>query len=623
MINPTIHLGFEVGTGNPVAIPLRHTGVTGQTQQSGKTTTLEGLITRSGLRAVAFVTKRGESSFHVMRPIAPYFRERTDWQFVQSILEATMSERLKFQRAWIMRLCRSEHTKKESWEAPKTLADVQRNVGTALETARGINQSVYTELDEYLSMVIPQIERLPYSSRLELQAGVNVMDLTPYDFPLQALVVRSAIEWIHGQEHNTITVIPEAWKFTPKQRNTPVRLAAEELIREGGALKNFIWIDSQDLAGVADVLVRQIGVWILGVQRAKHEIERTLDNIPDDIHPRPKKSDIMRLERGQFIACWEGSMFKVYVQPAWMTEAHAQAIARGEEDVDSAKDILREYDANSENSSEVGSKFGNAVEANDERKKSDLHDLHGRETDTVGTHRCASDRTPQHHDPAKSGIPSSETCEEMDGNAMNTKALAEALRLPEGSTENDILNAVRNLVASFDSVTDEYKKLRRSSAAGSGARNNPQSPNQDASVSAAEPDGVQFQFGLLSPNILENIWIYIRERASADPAVLQLLQACPELRIVRKVQTISMDTSNLRGSLALLISEKFFDKEIEFAAVRVELIRRGFLGSKAPNLQISQALQGLVELGFLTKEGDGRYQAVPKMKIHIQEMSGD
>lgn len=610
MINPTIHLGFEVGTGNPVAIPLRHTGVTGQTQQSGKTTTLEGLITRSGLRAVAFVTKRGESSFHVMRNIDPYFRERTDWQFVQSILEATMSERLKFQRAWIMRLCRSEHTKKESWDAPKTLADVQRNVGTALQTARGINQSVYTELDEYLSMVIPQIERLPYSSRLELQAGVNVMDLTPYDFPLQALVVRSAIEWIHGQEHNTITVIPEAWKFTPKQRNTPVRLAAEELIREGGALKNFIWIDSQDLAGVADVLVRQIGVWILGVQRAKHEIERTLDNIPDDIHPRPRKSDIMRLERGQFIACWEGSMFKVYVQPAWMTEAHAQAIARGEEDVDSAKDILREYE---DKDADAG--IGAGTISTDSTSRNQSLDRSGnRSTDKYsrGVESNGEGTVSVGHVDQQRGAIAEKRESEID--AMNIKALAEALRLPEGSTENDILNSVRNLVASFDSVTDEYKKLRRSSAAGAGARNSPKCPD-DAPVSAAESDG------LLSPGTLEQVWQYVRNRANADPAVLQLLQACPELRIVRKVQTISMDASNLRGSLAILISEKFFDKEIEFAPVRVELIRRGFLGSKAPNLQISQALQGLVELGFLTKEANG-YQVVPKMKVHVVEQGG-
>src|SRR3972149_5067341 len=69
---PTIHLGYEVGSGREVQIPVRHLAVTGQTQESGKTTTLEALVRRSGLRAIAFVTKRGEGSFGEGRRIQPY-----------------------------------------------------------------------------------------------------------------------------------------------------------------------------------------------------------------------------------------------------------------------------------------------------------------------------------------------------------------------------------------------------------------------------------------------------------------------------------------------------------------------------------------------------------------------
>ena len=77
--------------------------VCGQTQEAGKTTTLEGLISRlEGFRAIAFVTKRGEGSFGTARRIQPYFKERADWVFVQSILEATMRERMKFERSWII-----------------------------------------------------------------------------------------------------------------------------------------------------------------------------------------------------------------------------------------------------------------------------------------------------------------------------------------------------------------------------------------------------------------------------------------------------------------------------------------------------------------------------------------
>jgi hypothetical protein len=208
---------------------------------------------------------------------------------------------------------------------------------------RGLVRNVYTVLTEYLREVVPGIEALPYTKKLEIWEGLNVMDLTPYEFPLQGLVVRSVIEWVHHNAAKTIVVIPEAWKFAPKQRGSPVRLAAEEFIRQGGALKNFLWIDSQDLASVSGVLLRQAKVWLFGVQRDPREIARTLEHIPADT-AKPSKRDLATLGLGQFIVCWEKQMFRVYVQPAWMSGAHAEAIARGEEPVESARAIVMEYD---------------------------------------------------------------------------------------------------------------------------------------------------------------------------------------------------------------------------------------------------------------------------------------
>ena len=52
-----IKLGYEVKTGKEVGIKPSHLIVTGITQLSGKTTTLEALIKRSGLKAVIFKTK--------------------------------------------------------------------------------------------------------------------------------------------------------------------------------------------------------------------------------------------------------------------------------------------------------------------------------------------------------------------------------------------------------------------------------------------------------------------------------------------------------------------------------------------------------------------------------------
>jgi hypothetical protein len=339
-----VHLGFELVTGRAIVIPIGHLAATGQTQASGKTTLLEGLVSRSDCRAVAFLTKRGEGSFRVASTIPPYFKDRTDWPFIRSILEAASGEKLKFELAQIINLCQNHDGPEGHWEAPKTLADVLANAETALAgKARGFVRNVYTVLTEYLRGVVPEIGRLPYTNQIELRDGLSVMDLIDYQFPLQSLVVRSVIEWIHHHEIHTIVVIPEAWKFAPKQRGSPVRLAAEEFIRQGGALKNFLWIDSQDLASVSGVLLRQVKVWLFGVQRDPHEIERTLQHIPAHL-AKPNKRDLATLGVGQFVVCWEKQMFRCYVQPAWMTAAHAEAIARGEEPVESARAIVREFD---------------------------------------------------------------------------------------------------------------------------------------------------------------------------------------------------------------------------------------------------------------------------------------
>jgi hypothetical protein len=74
----TVRLGYEVGTGARVDIPIRHMVVCGQTQESGKTTTLEALLDRAKMQALTFVTKPGESAFSRGQIIRPYFHKELD-----------------------------------------------------------------------------------------------------------------------------------------------------------------------------------------------------------------------------------------------------------------------------------------------------------------------------------------------------------------------------------------------------------------------------------------------------------------------------------------------------------------------------------------------------------------
>ena len=315
-------LGYEVGAGRQVVIPLNHLAVTGQTQMAGKTTTLEALIARSGLRAVTFLTKRGESAFRGARRVDPYFREQADWQFVASILEASRGERLKFERAWIIRASRGA----------RTLADVQHNVRKAMEKAKGLSADVYLTLDAYLDVVVPEIARVRWAERLELAAGVNAVDVTALTVEMQHLVIRSTLEWVLTREQHTVVVVPEAWKFIPQGRGTPVKLAAESFIRQAAALSNFLWLDSQDIGGIEKTILRSVPVWVLGVQRETNEVKRTLDNIPAGT-AKPNAADIATLELGQFYACWGKHVIKTYVQPQWLPAETAVAIAMGKRDV--------------------------------------------------------------------------------------------------------------------------------------------------------------------------------------------------------------------------------------------------------------------------------------------------
>jgi len=318
MSHVSIHLGYEVGTGAPVSIPLRHLVVTGQTQEAGKTTALEALIARSGVKAIVFVTKRGEGSFVDARIIPPYFREKADWQFVASILEASRGEKLKFERAWIIRASKGA----------RTLADVHHNVRKAMETAKGLSADVYLTLDAYLDAVVPQIDRVRWAARVDLAAGVNAMDLTGLNVEMQHLVIRSTIEWVQEQEKDTVVVVPEAWKFIPQGRGTPVKLAAEAFIRQAAALRNFLWLDSQDIAGVEKIILKSVPVWILGVQRESNEVKRTLDQIPAGIK-KPKLEAVATLGLGQFFACYGTHVIKVYVEPVWMHSDDARGVAMG------------------------------------------------------------------------------------------------------------------------------------------------------------------------------------------------------------------------------------------------------------------------------------------------------
>lgn len=543
----SVHLGFEVGTGVAIAVPITHTCVTGVTQLAGKTTTLEAIIARSQARAITFVTKRAEGAFTSGRRIRPYFRNRSDWQFVSDILGSRLHEKLKFQRSWIMKLCRGA----------RSLADVHLNCKTALAAAkRGLDQSVYTELDEYFEMVLPELSRLPYTDRLELAPGLNVMDLSAYSLPLQMLVLSSVLDWIYEQENDTLTVIPEAWEMIPGKRSSPVTRSAETLIRKSTAAHNFVLIDSQDASGVAIDVRRQVHLWILGVQREQNEINRTLQAVDVPGAIKPKAADIRALGRGEFYVCWGREVKKVYVQPAWMDDDAALDIAIGARKVEDLSRAtikpapaagLPQPDPRNQRVVNVGS-LGIDCEA-----------------------------------PIEPGIV-------VDPSDVGLELIEENGTMDSHWREK-YLQAEEERVALVRRVEELEAQLR----------------------STATPAAVPERNGTPPAFDKEALYSEFRSRLLKEPPVVKAIAAAPALVLEERTVDLTFDSGSFKGRIARLIAHGFFDSAKKSRDVYMELKRTG---GEPNNKNLSMALDEFRNIGLLTEEPDG-FQAVANMKRKI------
>src|SRR6185369_9372512 len=319
-----IKLGYKFGTSEEVFIKPSHMIVTGVTQLSGKTTTMEALLSRQdeNVKAIVFKTKPGERSFSSGDIIPPFFRDRSDYEFVRSLIEAYNREKLGIEKGTLMTVCKGTNS----------LLEIKKKVDEAMASGklRGINLEINTRLQHYLDMLIPQIQSAQLSRTLEIIPGINIMNLERFSVEAQSLIIQAVAGEVLKNFNNTILVMPEAWKFLPQKYNNPCKRTVEEYIRQGATNQNFVWIDSQDMAGVDKSPLKQISVWVLGYQSEINEVKHTLAQIPLTTKLKPKEDDIMNLKIGQFFVSNGDSVTKVYVQPSWMDDKTAISISKGQ-----------------------------------------------------------------------------------------------------------------------------------------------------------------------------------------------------------------------------------------------------------------------------------------------------
>lgn len=606
-----IHLGYETGTARPVSIPLAHMAVTGQTQQSGKTTTLEALIDRGNLRAVVFITKPGEKSFSEPgRRILPFFRERADWEYVKELLEARRSESLSKWDGYLMRVC----------SRARTLQDVRANVEKELPKKKSARPSHYEVLAGYLDLIIPELERFAYTDKLDLQRGVNVMDLSAEKLSddMQSMVIRSTIEQIHKREKNTVLVLPEAWKFIPEGGRSSVFQALHALIREGATNGNFVWIDAQDLAVVSKRILKSVTVWILGKQQEANEVARTINHLIDPIQIRPDM--IKSLGIGQFLICADSvPARRVYVQPKWLGELDAQAIARGEESVETAQAIFRQKF--------LRARMPRADKTIVQRPTPEADDALGVPS-TWRRPLGGSNEKNQSSAPAKQ-----EFLSPADGVRGDSMRLSAAVSVPRVTSHASVVSASESQVT--DSEGDEMFKERAEKAEAEVKQlradvldlrrqlndyreigNFPPNGGGDLKLPAAAAIEMMGgnKRGAPSEWTMEEMYLYVRTRALNDPTVLQLLASEREMRINVEPVTLEAAGDSLRGAVALLIHRGFFAAPKNGNAVYKELMR---IGRKVATRTVYDELDRIAEWGFLTKESDG-FQATD-LKVMVKK----
>lgn len=322
-------LGFEVQTGKPVYVPLHHLAIFGMTQLSGKTTALEALISRSGLKAIAFITKRGEGGFTKYNTVVPFYRSRADWQFVEGLVNVALGEKVKYEpgmRYAIMKVCRGQKDLKQIRQVAQNMAEASK---------REFMKSVYEKLVAYLDIVIPELEKWVFTDKLNLSEGVNVMDLSGMRLETQHLVIASTIEYAFADLDHVIVIIPEAWESIPQGKMTPVKWVAQQFIRKGAALGNYLFLDSQDIGGIDKTPLRQVDNWLMGRMKEAHEVERILKQL---LGAKISAEEIQTLALGHFFAAIGNEVKKVYVLPLGVPEDVGVQVALGKRSPESVRD---------------------------------------------------------------------------------------------------------------------------------------------------------------------------------------------------------------------------------------------------------------------------------------------
>jgi len=387
------------------------------------------------------------------------------------------------------------------------------------------------------------------------------MNLSAMSSELQSLVIASCLDYVLSNLKDVVVIIPEAWEFIPRGRKSPVTLSAEAYVRKGATLGNFLWIDSQDLAGVHTPILKQTHVFLLGVQREINEIKRTIAHLHGPAKPKP--DEIAQLGLGQFIACYGSTAVTTYVQPWWMSEAAARASAMG-----STQHAVQEA-AKHYKPTPVGRPLP-PLPSTAQAIITDIEDPMDAEL------RRENERL---------------TVENAD------------LRTRIGRLEDARNSALEHAPGD---ATDWY--LPSPSATRLMEESTRPGPVSTIDVST-----------IAGPAEIDALYATIRNRLLNDVPVLQRIQQlAPEIVVELTPRVITIEGSSPRGRLARVVAQGFCNAGKKNGEIREEINRSG---SEIVSSRMSEYLDEFVTQGYLCRTEGGRYQKAPGLKVSTRELT--
>ncbi|MGQ4891365.1 MAG: helicase HerA domain-containing protein [Candidatus Njordarchaeia archaeon] len=306
-------IGFEVGTGAKVEIPLHHTIISGMTG-SGKTTLIKRILNQLD-KSLLFDVKDDYIEFPTVPPKVT--ADVLDSLAIKEILEVYGGMNLKGE---FPELIKALNGANDLWDVLNKIKEMLEK-----DSIHPVRKDKLLVIKELLGKFWDDLAPL-----LTMRRSKNVpkmrIDISPLSEALQQYIVREELRFV---ENGTTVIIDEAHRFIPERASSISKRRIINLLREGRSRKIFVILSDQTLTGISKQALKQCWNWIMGRQLELNEIKRTTSQV---IGKKTEPKEIASLRVGEFIYFSPDEKIRFYSWPPFMDkeEAITKAIKMGD-----------------------------------------------------------------------------------------------------------------------------------------------------------------------------------------------------------------------------------------------------------------------------------------------------